>query len=64
MRSYLLCFICTVHSIAAYSSALTGMVTDEANRPLPYANVYIKGTTSGATTNTAGQYSLTLRPGT
>ena len=64
MRSYLLCIICTVHSIAAYSSALTGMVTDEANRPLPYANVYIKGTTSGATTNTAGQYSLTLRPGT
>ncbi len=33
------------------------------NEPLPFANLVIKGTTIGATTNEVGKYSITIEPG-
>lgn len=42
---------------------LCGTVTDEKRLPLPYAAVYIEGTTTGTATNLKGLYSLNLEPG-
>jgi hypothetical protein len=43
----------------AWSQTIQGIVTDSLNNPLPGANVVIKGTTIGTTTDAAGAYSLT-----
>lgn len=40
-----------------------GTVSTTQNQPLPFANVYVKGTTIGTTTNEQGVYALELPPG-
>lgn len=46
-------------------TAISGVVTDSLNNePLPFANVYIKGTTQGSTTNLNGEYRLGVNEGT
>lgn len=64
MRTLLL--ICFLASFCPeiFAGTVTGLVTDETGQALAYANVYIKGTTKGATTNTEGVYSLALPEGT
>jgi hypothetical protein len=42
---------------------LKGKVTDQAGKPVPFASVYIKNTTKGASANSEGDYSLLLRAG-
>ncbi|MBC7922724.1 MAG: carboxypeptidase-like regulatory domain-containing protein [Ferruginibacter sp.] len=42
---------------------VSGRVTDEAGKPLPFANVYAQGTSKGTTTNDDGRYSLELEAG-
>ena len=51
--------------ISGYCQAnlVKGRVTDDKDQPLPYATVLIKGTTTGTTTNAAGQYQLELPAG-
>ena len=51
-----------VVNLSAYT--ISGKITDEKNEPIPFANVYIKGTTRGTTSNIQGAYSLDLAPGT
>ncbi len=46
--------------VQAQSDIITGVVTDESGEPLPGANVVIKGTTTGTTTDGEGMYSLRL----
>ena len=47
-----------------YSSALLqaasvrGRIIDQNNAPLPFASIYIKGTTTGTTSNQDGYYSI------
>ncbi|MBL7766907.1 MAG: carboxypeptidase-like regulatory domain-containing protein [Chitinophagaceae bacterium] len=53
-------FLCPV---GLYAVTLKGKVTDEKGEPLPFASVYIKGTTKGTTTNVEGQYSFDIEPG-
>ena len=43
--------------------ALSGVVLDDKGEPLPYATVFVKGTTHGATTDSSGRYSLVLQTG-
>ncbi len=45
---------------------VTGTVTDKEanNEPLPFANVFVKGTSIGVTTDFDGNYTLSLDPGT
>ncbi|GGN07386.1 hypothetical protein GCM10010967_48720 [Dyadobacter beijingensis] len=47
-------------SVAAQQTAtLTGLVTDASTgQPMPFANVYVNGSTQGAVTNEKGAYSL------
>lgn len=42
---------------------IQGFVTDENGEPLPFATVYLTGTTNGTTTNVEGYYELRLTEG-
>ena len=52
--------------IAQNKGTLKGLLTDKEtnNEPLPFANVVIKGTTIGATTDFDGKYSIKVPAGT
>jgi hypothetical protein len=54
-------FYCVCFS--AFSQQLSGKVTDEKGHPVPFASIYIKNTTKGASANSEGDYSLQLQPG-
>ncbi len=47
-----------------YAFTLKGTVYDYRGENLPYANIYIKGTTNGTSTNAEGQYLFELPAGT
>lgn len=47
----------------ASAGIITGVVTDNSGKPLPYASISIKGTNRGATSNSIGKYSFNLSPG-
>lgn len=46
-----------------YKRTLTGYVRSEEGAPLPYATVYIEGTTVGATTDQSGRYTISIPDG-
>ena len=53
------------HSVIfAQKSAVRGRVVDENGSGLPFATVYVKGTSNGTTTNTDGYYDFPIEPGT
>ena len=58
-------FLFLIISAGAFSQqfSLSGMVTDNQNRAVPFASVYIKGTTRGTSANSDGEYILQLKPG-
>ena len=60
MSKYILIAILTLPYIAI-AQTISGTVTSN-NNPLPYANVYIKGTSVGTTTDKLGRYSITNFP--
>jgi TonB-dependent receptor len=66
MKIYLV-FLVSLFSFLSYSQkgTVTGLVTDKdaANASLPFANVVVKGTTNGVTTDENGKYSLSLDAG-
>lgn len=45
------------------AATIKGRVTDELNVPLPFTNVFIKGSTIGTTANIDGYYTLEVNPG-
>lgn len=57
---FLLCFLSYLYCQAG---VIRGKITNEKNEPLPYATLFIKGTTAGTTTNADGQYHLELPAG-
>lgn len=66
MMIRLLSAIFWILSLSAYAQAayLSGVVLSTGGEPLPFANVYVDGTSTGTTTNEQGQYRLELGPGT
>ncbi len=54
---------CILIAKISLSYSLHGTVVDASGRPLPFANVYVQGTTKGTTTNQEGRYQLTLIAG-
>ena len=48
---------------SAQAVVISGKVTDEKSQPAPFASVFVKGTTTGTTTNMDGMYTLDLKPG-
>ncbi|MDB5016868.1 MAG: hypothetical protein JWQ84_1700 [Mucilaginibacter sp.] len=52
-------------NISAFAQQITisGKITDEQNKPIPFASIYIKNTTKGTSANSEGEYILQLKPG-
>src|ERR1700740_2058883 len=48
---------------SAQQLTLSGKITDKDGKPVPFASVYVKGTTKGTSANIEGEYSLKLQPG-
>lgn len=63
MMKYLSTLLCILISGYCQANVVNGRVTDDKDQPLPFATIFIKGTTTGTTTNAAGQYHLDLPPG-
>jgi hypothetical protein len=42
---------------------ISGKITDNNGQPLPFASVFIKGTTMGTSANSTGEYTLQIKPG-
>ncbi|MBO9731000.1 MAG: carboxypeptidase-like regulatory domain-containing protein [Chitinophaga sp.] len=63
MMKQLFALVCIFISGYCQANVINGRVLDDKNQPLPFATVFIKGTTTGTTTNAAGQYHLDLPPG-
>lgn len=61
---YILAFLFLV-SISTFSQSISGVVIDgDFNEPLPFANVSIKGTKTGATSDIDGKFQIKVQPGT
>lgn len=60
-------FLSLFFSLVAFSQngTVTGTILDKEynNEPLPFANITIKGTSQGTSTDDKGKYTLTLKPG-
>ncbi|MBL4675487.1 MAG: carboxypeptidase-like regulatory domain-containing protein [Mucilaginibacter sp.] len=65
MRNTLLLVLLTLFVSPAFAQTLTlsGKVTDDAGKPIPFASVYIKNTTKGTSANSEGGYNLNLPKG-
>ena len=64
MRKHLLVLLTALTSVIAFAQkgTLTGTITDKDlnNEPLPFANVLVKGTSNGITTDEKGNYTFSL----
>lgn len=58
----LVLFLC-VSSLMAQTVTISGKVTDDTGSDIPGANVNVKGTSLGTTTNEKGEYSLSVNTG-
>lgn len=59
---FLLLILCVKVS---FSQEVSGIITDDKGSPLPYASVFVQGTTHGTTANNEGRYFLHFsKPGT
>src|SRR3569623_98196 len=65
MKSALLFLLSWGICVTAFAQRVTvnGKVTDQNGKPVPFANVYVKNTTNGASANSEGDYSLALQAG-
>ncbi|MCK5078378.1 MAG: carboxypeptidase-like regulatory domain-containing protein, partial [Bacteroidales bacterium] len=48
---------------ASHAGLISGYITNEAGEPLPFASVYILGTTIGTASNPEGYFELELPAG-
>src|ERR1041384_6743376 len=66
-RYFLRCIINTILFTAfvftSEGNSISGKITDEKSEPLAFANVYLKGTTKGTTSNLEGNYKIEIPEG-
>lgn len=60
----ILLILCCCFPDVSFAGFLKGKITDSKGESLPFATVYIKGTTIGTSANAQAQYNLELKPGT
>ncbi|WP_116105530.1 DUF5686 and carboxypeptidase regulatory-like domain-containing protein [Lewinella sp. IMCC34191] len=60
LRLLLFCLLATLASVVAAQS-VQGVVRNEYDEPVPFANVYVRQTNSGTVTDDAGRYTLNFR---
>ncbi len=63
MRHILLQLLLLFIPFIANCGVLKGKITDEKGEALPFATVFVQGTTLGTSANAEGEYQLTLQPG-
>lgn len=54
---------CYLLFILSLNAQISGTITDTREEPLPFASIYIKGTSKGTTSNIQGNFELDLAPG-
>lgn len=59
----LLPLLLSILPFAVHATRVGGVVTDPSGSPIPFASVYVKGTTLGTVANGVGEYTLELAPG-
>jgi len=64
IKTFFFSILILLFSIGCSAANLKGKVTDENNQPIPFAAIYIEGTTQGTTSNVDGEYTFELPPGT
>ncbi len=61
---FALLFILSLLSFGAIAQVtISGKISDDNGKPVPFASVYVKGTTKGTSANIDGDYLLKLQPG-
>jgi hypothetical protein len=63
MNKTVLAIICCLVSYVCQAGVIRGRITNDHHEPLPFATIFIKGTTAGTTSNAQGQYHLELPEG-
>jgi TonB-linked SusC/RagA family outer membrane protein len=66
MRKFLsICAFCllSIGGLLAQGRTVTGVITDNANAPMPGVNITVKGTTNGTISDANGKYSIVADPG-
>ncbi len=63
MKKIIVIFIFLSNVLSAQTFIIKGRITNTSKEPLPFATVYVKGTTIGTNSNEEGNYSLKLKPG-
>ncbi|TRZ42940.1 SusC/RagA family TonB-linked outer membrane protein [Robertkochia solimangrovi] len=58
--AFLTFMVFSIQSIAAQNTEVTGTITAEDGSPIPYANVVVKGTSTGTSADFDGNYSITV----
>ncbi len=61
-RTYLT-FLFVLSGFCSFAQVLSGVLSDEQNRPVPYATIYISETKQGTTSNVDGQFHFKLPKG-
>ena len=65
MKFTFLFILSILTSCAAFCQiTISGKITDDQNKPVPFASVFIKNTTRGTSANSEGEYTLQLKAGT
>src|SRR5688572_18687081 len=63
MRQTFLLFFFLGLTYLSFSQKVSGIVTDNEGKPIPFASVFIPGTNKGTNANNEGKYFLELEPG-
>ncbi len=63
MRTTALIFLFLLPFNLLFAGRVSGVVTDNSGRPLPYASVFVQGLNKGTSTNVEGRYTLILGSG-
>lgn len=56
-------FFLSATIVFAQTRTITGTITDESGNPVPNASILVKGSTTGTTTNDAGEFSINVSSG-
>lgn len=63
-RLLILSLLFSSSNLVVAQGTLKGTITNSAGDPLPFANIFIKGTSKGTTSNNNGEYTFSLDKGT
>ncbi|RYD84821.1 MAG: carboxypeptidase-like regulatory domain-containing protein, partial [Sphingobacteriales bacterium] len=65
MRNFLLVSLLTllISPVFAQTFTLSGKVTDDTGKPIPFASIYIRSSTKGTSANSDGGYNINLQKG-